>query len=345
MNLHVTFMMHSLLADQAWPYSFLATRQDELSMLIEQLKRWQFRFVKAHQVKATSGRVVCLAFDDGFLDNWTLLFPQLEREGIPFTIFVCRDFLEPDGSPRPAGLRKAGYLNRAELTELHASGLVDVQSHSTTHTWWPVAPRVVDLVDAAHPERHPWLSWNAKPLAKPFWMEQDVSYWHGRPVLENDRALRAWRWILNEDLWETFSVRVATERLSVEEANQLLREDPRLQGRRETSKEREARVLSEFRDNACFLRDLLGKSPEVLCWPGGAYDPQSLELAWREGYVSTASLGWGRDPRYLHRMSPLNPYGRDRFPWRHQRLTLAFYLARFAWRGWRQGVPPLPEIT
>lgn len=339
MNLRVTFMMHSLLAEEGWPYSFLAMRPEELDLLIGRLRRWRFRFVPACRAHEATGRVACLTFDDGFLDNWTLLHPLLEREGIPYTIFICRDFVEAEGEPRPAGLRRPGYLNQAELRALASGGLADIQSHSTTHTWWPIAPEVVDLLDAARPERHPWVVWNQQPALKPGWLQADATPWQGWPVLRNDRALRARRWLLDEERWERLARRVAAERLGVAEANRLLREDSRLAGRAETLAEREARCLSEFRDTAFFLEELLGRRPTVLCWPGGAYDDQALELARREGYISTANRGWGRDPHHLHRISPVNPYGRERFPWRHQRQTLDFYLARFAWHAWRRGGP------
>ena len=336
MRLKLAIMLHSILEGLEWPYDFLVTREDELLLFIRFLRRTGFRFIMARDYRQAQGRTACLTFDDGFLDNWSLLFPLMEREGVPFTIFVCRDFLEDHERLRPPGLRQPGYLSVGELKEMRHSGLVDVQSHSTTHTWWPVAPRVTGIFAAGGQARHPWLLWNRDPAAKPGWLQADYSSCVGLPVLENDRALRAVRLLLDEDRWQALSVRVRDESLDVEAANRLLREAGPALGRPECPEESARRYRDELEQTARFLEDRLGERPTVLCWPGGAHNATSLAIAREQGYLSTAKIGHGRDGRYMHRISPGNPEGRERFPWKHQRLTLACYVARFAWRGWRE---------
>lgn len=336
MNLRLSFMMHSVLPGE-WPYGFLAIKEEELLTLLRFLRGMGFRFIKARDYTQATGRTACLTFDDGFLDNWTLLQPLLEKEGVPFTVFICKDFTENSDQVRSPGLRQPGYLSRGEIRALQAGGLADIQSHTATHTWWPVSQRVCSIFKPGDLARYPWMLWNRDPVRKPGWMWEDESALVGLPVLEHDRALRVRRFILDAERWESFAMRVRDEALSVDAANVLA--SGQTLGRLETPSEQAARYRAEMRDNGDFLEALLGHRPKVLCWPGGAWNSVSLAIAREEGLLSTASIGHGRHAWYMHRISPLNPYGRARFPWKHQRMTLACYIGRFALRGLLQRVP------
>ena len=67
-------------------------------------------------------RAVVITIDDGYESAWHYALPLLRRHGFPATLFVYTDFV---GS--------GGALSWAQLEELAASGLVDVQSHSKSH--------------------------------------------------------------------------------------------------------------------------------------------------------------------------------------------------------------------
>ena len=78
-----------------------------------------------------------LTFDDGYLDNWAIVWPLLKRYGTKATIFVSSDFIEPDGPARPtledvwsgkiesAALGIAGFLRPSEMRAMVDSGLVE----------------------------------------------------------------------------------------------------------------------------------------------------------------------------------------------------------------------------
>ena len=61
-----------------------------------------------------------ITFDDGLADVYTIAYPFLKAQGIPFTAFVLTDKLD-----------QPGYLTTAQLLELAADPLVTIGSHGT----------------------------------------------------------------------------------------------------------------------------------------------------------------------------------------------------------------------
>ena len=68
-------------------------------------------------------RAVVVTIDDGYRSTYDIAYPILRRMGLRATVFVYTDFIG-------AGLS----LTWAQLREMHESGVIDVQSHSKTHT-------------------------------------------------------------------------------------------------------------------------------------------------------------------------------------------------------------------
>ncbi len=89
---------------------------------------------------------VLLTFDDGYADNYTELFPILQRQNVRATIFMISGFIGRDH-----------YLTAGQLAEMSASGLVSVQSHTRTHA---------SLTEISDEELEPELSESRLDLAR-----------------------------------------------------------------------------------------------------------------------------------------------------------------------------------
>jgi peptidoglycan/xylan/chitin deacetylase (PgdA/CDA1 family) len=72
--------------------------------------------------QALPQRAVVITIDDGYESTYRHAFPLLRKYGFPATVFVYTDFV---------GSGEA--LSWAQLQELAASGLIDIQAHSKTH--------------------------------------------------------------------------------------------------------------------------------------------------------------------------------------------------------------------
>jgi peptidoglycan/xylan/chitin deacetylase (PgdA/CDA1 family)/glycosyltransferase involved in cell wall biosynthesis len=81
-------------------------------------------------------RPIILTFDDGYVDNYTIVFPLLRNFGFRAVIFAVADkdrrtnFWDQDEQPAP-------LMSVSQLQELHRSG-IEIGSHTVTHPRLPI---------------------------------------------------------------------------------------------------------------------------------------------------------------------------------------------------------------
>jgi peptidoglycan/xylan/chitin deacetylase (PgdA/CDA1 family) len=90
--------------------------------------------------KALPAKAVVITIDDGYRSTYEVAFPILKKYGYPATVYAYSDFIG-------AGMA----LTWAQLKEMEDSGLIDVQSHSKTHTSMALLPN--ETTGPAYKER------------------------------------------------------------------------------------------------------------------------------------------------------------------------------------------------
>lgn len=99
-------------------------RPSELERLIIDLKAAGYVFQTATEAAETpASRSVALTFDDGFVDNYTELFPILKRQAVKATYFVTN-----------RGATDSAFLSPEQIREMYASGLVEFGGHTAEHS-------------------------------------------------------------------------------------------------------------------------------------------------------------------------------------------------------------------
>ena len=78
---------------------------------------------------------VMLTFDDGLRRYYEVTFPELEKRGLKSVLFVCPGLVElaSTGEGKLNAFMADHVLTWDELRRLHATGLVDIQSHGMWH--------------------------------------------------------------------------------------------------------------------------------------------------------------------------------------------------------------------
>ena len=335
MNIPV-LMYHGISDDVAKvPYGFLLQPVDHFETCMRFLVRNGFTTITLRELyvhlkfnSPLPRNPIVLTFDDGYLDNWVYVYPILKKYRLKGTIFVVPDFVDPTEDCRPnledalakristRELKWWGYLSWAEMKRMEADGVMDIQSHTRTHTWYFSSDKIVDF---HHPnDSYPWLAWNAYPERKYRWVDesQEELVAYGIPVYEHGRSLGIRRYFedcgLRDYLVDFVKAKSGREFFKDPSWKNILRDEvdsykkshPN-NGRYETEEEYERRLKSEIVETKAILEENLQKKVEFLCWPGGAHTEKAYSLAMQSGYLATTKGDqrntFGSDPAKLHR--------------------------------------------
>lgn len=76
-------------------------------------------------------KFACFTFDDGFLNTFTIVFPVMAKENVPFCVYMTRDFYR--GKSQPVWDTSAMMMNAEQLKEMSANPLCTVGVHTCSH--------------------------------------------------------------------------------------------------------------------------------------------------------------------------------------------------------------------
>jgi len=329
-------MYHSVAEDTGdWIWGFLSLAPDLFEAEMRFLAEHKYNTIFLDELywyvkegRPLPPKSLALTFDDGYLDNWVNVYPILKKYGLRATIFVSPEFVDPTPTPRPNleevwngkvtrdEIAELGYLSWAELRAMQESGVIDIQSHTMTHTWHFTGSKIIDFHNPH--DAYPWLVWNEYPDIKYRWLNEDqreLVPW-GRPVYVNDRAVRARRYFDDPALAEFICEYVEKQggigffqdpnwRERLLELAKNFSQQNTLKDRVESDDEYYERVLWEVGESKRILEEKLKKKVDFLCWPGGAYTQQALQIAEKCGYLATTVKGgfnrFGDDPTKIAR--------------------------------------------
>lgn len=118
------FMYHAV-TDAVWGASELFSSPSQVDEQIHYLLENGFDLIWFSDLEHVEDydRPVILTFDDGYEDNYTELFPILQKYNVKATFFIVSNFLTGNNH----------NMSVEQVQELAASGLVDIQSHSYSH--------------------------------------------------------------------------------------------------------------------------------------------------------------------------------------------------------------------
>ena len=124
-NRSVVILRYHCVSDDIWGGEGLFMSPEKVEEQITAMEEMGCTFITFEDLDRI-GQIrnpVLLTLDDGYMDNYTELFPILQRHNAKATIFVITGLV---GKPY--------YLTEDMIREMDASGLVSFQSHTVTHS-------------------------------------------------------------------------------------------------------------------------------------------------------------------------------------------------------------------
>lgn len=120
----VPVLMYHLISDDIWGSREMFTSPSVFRQQLQYLKDHGYQTITFEDLDHLDRypKPVLLTFDDGYIDNYTTVYPMLKEFGMKATFFVC-----------PNNLGKQYNMTRKQIKELSDSGIVSIQSHSLTH--------------------------------------------------------------------------------------------------------------------------------------------------------------------------------------------------------------------
>lgn len=123
-NVNVPVLMYHAVSDDLWGYwdLFVSPQTMEEELLYLQENGFETIWFEDLSHVEDYEKPVILTFDDGYDDNYTELFPLLQKYNAKATIFVI-----------PKAIGTPHKMTAEQIYELSQSGLVSIQSHTYSH--------------------------------------------------------------------------------------------------------------------------------------------------------------------------------------------------------------------
>lgn len=123
-NVNVPVLMYHAVSDDVWGYRdlFVSPRTMEEELLYLQENGYETIWFSDLSHLEDYEKPVILTFDDGYEDNYTELFPLLQKYNAKATIFVIPKYIGAEHK-----------MTAEQIQELARSGLVSIQSHTYSH--------------------------------------------------------------------------------------------------------------------------------------------------------------------------------------------------------------------
>jgi len=247
-------------------------------------------------IKQLPKKTVMFHFDDGFLDNWSVVFPIMQKAGFKYSIVITPEFIQKGAEKRPfvkdtkLSNQKDwwGYLNEAEIRYMAESGLVDFQAHGYTHTWYEISDELLDIYDGTN--FYPHLHWNQNTEKKAYWLTEELSLKVGYPVFQYKKSLEMDKRFfpnpeLIKELLNSFD-RTKTKEDNLATYKNIITSYKKRgeSGQVETDLEKTERLKKELYQTRIDLEKLIGKPVEYVVFPGGGNSTEVIDLCKEYGY-------------------------------------------------------------
>jgi hypothetical protein len=343
-------MYHTIgLPNKKWSGSGLTCPYESFESQLKWMKNKNFHTISLQQlydymnegIEIPENSVV-LTFDDGYLDNWVFAYPLLKKYGFIGTIYISPEFVDPRNIRRKTlqdvwdkriemnTLQTTGFLSWDELKEMTKTGVMDIQSHTMTHTLYFKNDTIVDF---RHPgDSYIWMTWNNNPDKKPYLqIDNEDLITYGEPIYDYGKAFEVRRYFPDYNL-SNYLISYVKEmgaqnfffntdwKKKLIEITESYKKENELNDHYETEEEYLKRIRYELKESKDIIEKRLSIKVNFLCWPIGGATQKAVDLSSEVGYLSSTTAA---DLKKDVRRRIKNTYGED--PSRIYRIGSGLY--------------------
>lgn len=263
------------------PMGSLAVSSKGLEAYLKLFKQWHYQMISMDDLIEKrydpERPYVVLTFDDGFKDNLTVALPVLQKYGAKATIFVNPAYVSENSDP----VSDWGFMTWGEIKQAKESGIFDIQAHTMTHEFIFTSDKVIDYYTPDKFSKYYWLAWMLFPDSPRKWDSTAMKYRElipvGYPIFEYGRRLAARKFVPNEAYVEALMEQYNSGKNSVNL-------DAISHGSYETEDEFSAYAVWEVKQCKIELEQRGCGNIHTLCFPGGGYTNEVLQIAEAAGY-------------------------------------------------------------
>jgi peptidoglycan/xylan/chitin deacetylase (PgdA/CDA1 family) len=255
-----------------------------------------------------------ITFDDGYYDNYKIVFPLLKKYNVKATFFINTLFIgaeerigdtpfelseEANKKALLAYYREgrgvsAQYMTESEIKEMQASGLCDFQAHTHTHAPVFVSDELVGFRSAQHDDSSPIHLYQGEVLdGFPNFKSRGTTTVTGYRLDVQQAKLFTQQWA---STWKHMTPKEALKAARMySKQHQLLLPY--------TEAEARARVVKEIKTNKEILERITGKPVRFFAWPWGHHTAWGRDIIAQEGivgFVTCKKGGIGLNPNWNH---------------------------------------------
>lgn len=213
-----------------------------------------------------------ITLDDGYVNNYTNVFPLLKKYNMRATIFLNTAYISVDKR----------YMNWDHIKEMHESNLIDFQCHSHGHNYIFVDDKIIGVLSGKEDDHSD----------KYIYGEIKEGY----PIFKKRGEYSKRAIIINKDFYEIFrefylkELKNISNEQFLKKAQEFINMNKEKYFHTETKEEFENRIKSEFLLNKNTIEKHLGKKVAFFCWPWGHRGKEAigiLETLGVKGFVTT----------------------------------------------------------
>ncbi len=277
-----------------------------------------FTYTEAYDYVKVHGKLpvnsLLITFDDGYWDNYKVVFPLLKKYNLKATFFINTFFIGQEArTTEPSfeigelanikaltnfyegkGSASEQYMTAPEILEMVNSGLCDFQAHTHAHSPIFISDELTGFRSAVHTDSSPIHLYSGKVLeGYPIFKSRSAMVSGGYKLNLANARLFAEQWQIN---WKNLPAKQA-----LEEGKKFAKQHSLLTPR--TSGEFRMDVVSVIKFNKQIIEKITGRQVQFFAWPWGHQSKQARDILKDRGilgFISTKKGSIGLKPDWMN---------------------------------------------